>query len=395
MKPSIVFSSVLMALTTLAVSPLANAAASAETLVARETQDVVAVPAQCRWTMWDSFKSNYIENGRVVDNSDPRMITTSEGQSYGLFFALLANDKDAFAELLTWTENNLAEGDLTARLPAWLWGTMDSGRQGVIDQNSASDSDLWIAYSLMEAGRIWDNYYYRTLGHLLALRILKDETKVVDGVGTVLLPGRTGFDLGENHVRFNPSYVPMQILTRLAAENPNSAWKDIAVTSQKLILETMPKGFSPDWVEVTSSSILPDQVKPNIGSYDGIRTYLWAGMLSDKDQNKAALIEKMQPLVSILESTKRIPEKFDTQSGSTSGYSNLGLNASVIPLLMASGHKDLAMEFDAKIKEGFKDIKADNYYQNVLTLFSQGWVDGLYEFDETGKVVPHWDKACQ
>lgn len=58
------------------------------------------------------------ESGRVIDPSDARKITTSEGQSYGLFFALAANDRKAFDLLLAWTRDNLAEGDLTQHLPA-------------------------------------------------------------------------------------------------------------------------------------------------------------------------------------------------------------------------------------------------------------------------------------
>ena len=76
------------------------------------------VSAACRWPAWDQFRKEYVSaEGRVVDPSDPRKITTSEGQSYGLFFALAANDRDAFGKLLQWTQNNLAEGDLRARLP--------------------------------------------------------------------------------------------------------------------------------------------------------------------------------------------------------------------------------------------------------------------------------------
>lgn len=350
--------------------------------------------AQCDWVLWDSFKHNYIQNGRVIDDSDPRLITTSEGQSYGLFFALLANDKETFNQLLTWTEANLAGGDLTARLPSWLWGISEDGKGKILDTNSASDSDLWIAYSLMEAGRLWDNYYYQTLGHLMSLRILKEETTHIDGVGLVLLPGRSGFTLADGGARFNPSYVPMQIMARMKAENPDYPWQELEETSYQLLLKTMPKGFSPDWVKVTPKGIQPDSKEANIGSYDAIRTYLWAGMLSEDSPYKESLIDTMQPLVQILQSTERIPEQLNTQSGEYMGYSNLGLNASVIPLLQASNQTQLAQRFDQKVKQGMEEVEANHYYQNVLFLFSQGWVDERYQFDASGKVMPNWTKTC-
>jgi endoglucanase len=40
-----------------------------------------------------------------------------------LFFALVANDRAQFERLLSWTQNNLANGDLRAQQPAWLWGS--------------------------------------------------------------------------------------------------------------------------------------------------------------------------------------------------------------------------------------------------------------------------------
>ena len=75
------------------------------------------------WTMWDQFKDVNIDKSyRVIDYSDSRSITTSEGQSYAMFFALVADDRPTFDKLLEWTEKNLSRGDITKHLPSWLWG---------------------------------------------------------------------------------------------------------------------------------------------------------------------------------------------------------------------------------------------------------------------------------
>lgn len=114
------------------------------------------VRAACSWPAWDHFKQAYIsDGGRVIDPSDSRKITTSEGQSYALFFALAANDRAMFDKVLRWTEDNLAEGSLNKQLPAWLWGKKADNGWEVLDTNSASDADIWIAWSLLEAGRLW------------------------------------------------------------------------------------------------------------------------------------------------------------------------------------------------------------------------------------------------
>ena len=44
--------------------------------------------AACSWPAWEQFKKDYIsQQGRVIDPGDARKITTSEGQSYAMFFA--------------------------------------------------------------------------------------------------------------------------------------------------------------------------------------------------------------------------------------------------------------------------------------------------------------------
>ena len=102
-----------------------------------------SVQAACTWPAWEQFKKDYIsQEGRVIDPSDARKITTSEGQSYGMFFALAANDRAAFDNLLDWTQNNLAQGSLKENLPAWLWGKKENSKWEVLDSNSASAKNL-------------------------------------------------------------------------------------------------------------------------------------------------------------------------------------------------------------------------------------------------------------
>ena len=149
--------------------------------------------AACSWPAWEQFKQDYIsDGGRVIDPSDARKISTSEGQSYALFFALAANDRKAFDLLLNWTSDNLAQGSLSQHLPAWLWGKKDADTWAVIDKNSASDADIWIAWSLLEAGRLWKAPQYTATGKALLKRIASEEVIKVPGLGLMLLPGNVG-----------------------------------------------------------------------------------------------------------------------------------------------------------------------------------------------------------
>ncbi|OQV64536.1 hypothetical protein AK51_29440 [Serratia nematodiphila DZ0503SBS1] len=129
----------------------------------------------------------------------------------------------------------------------------------------------------------------------------------IPGLGLMLLPGKVGF-VAEDRWRLNPSYLPPQLLARFAALN--GPWRAMREVNQRLWLDTAPHGFSPDWVVWrVGAGWQPDTVKPNVGSYDAIRVYLWAGMLADDDEHKAALLERFQPMAQLTAKQGVPPEK--------------------------------------------------------------------------------------
>lgn len=350
--------------------------------------------AACDWPAWQRFKQDYIsEGGRVIDPSNPRQITTSEGQSYGLFFALVADDRETFDRLLSWTENNLSAGDLTARLPAWLWGQRNGNSWDILDPNSASDADLWIAYSLLEAGRLWDIRRYKTMGTLLLQRIAKEEVVNIPGLGEMLLPGKIGFS-NEDRWRLNPSYLPPQLLARFASLA--GPWKEMVDANQRLWLETAPHGFSPDWVVwQKDKGWQPDETQPNIGSYDAIRSYLWAGMLPNDSPQKTALIQRFQPMAEITQQQGIPPERTDALTGKTSGDGPVGFSAALLPFL-ASNPAPFNQQVLSEQQKRVQDSPpgADAYYSAVLTLFGQGWTEHRYSFNRQGELQSSWNSQC-
>ena len=110
---------------------------------------VAAAEIDCAGPTWlplyQSYARAFLDNQIRVIDRDTGDRTTSEGQAYAMFFALVANDRSRFDALLRWTELNLAAGDLTAQLPAWLWGRDAGDRWGVLDANAASDATLGLA----------------------------------------------------------------------------------------------------------------------------------------------------------------------------------------------------------------------------------------------------------
>ncbi|GKW13387.1 cellulose synthase complex periplasmic endoglucanase BcsZ [Pectobacterium punjabense] len=349
----------------------------------------LATAAVCDWPAWEQYKRYYIsEQGRVIDTSAPNKITTSEGQSYAMFFALVANDREMFDRLLQWTENNLSAGDLRANLPAWLWGESKDKQWTVLDPNSASDADLWIAYNLLEAGRLWKDTRYKTLGTALLKRIAKEEVVTIPGLGVMLLPGKVGFAEKESW-RVNPSYLPPQLLARFAPLG--ETWKNMQRTTQRLLLETAPKGFSPDWVIwQKDKGWQPDTTKPNVGSYDAIRVYLWAGMMADSSRGKADLIKQFQPMIQHTIQQGLPPEKTDTATGAVTGQGPVGFSASLLPML--SRQPDALA---AQRQRLAANPPGDNaYFAASLTLFGQGWDEKRYRFTSQGQLLPSRGSQC-
>ena len=331
------------------------------------------------WPMWDSFKAANIDKSyRVIDYSDERAITTSEGQSYAMFFALVADDRETFDKLLEWTEKNLAKGDITKNLPSWLWGKTNQG-WGIIDSNNATDSDLWIAYDLLEAARMWNVPEYAAKAHAV-MELLKRDVSDVPNLGKVMLPGGRGFD-HPTHVTLNPSYYPVFILRRLSLEDPY--WKSVAEGTVRALVRTAPAGFSPDWAKIdkTGKLIAPEGDDYVLGSYNSIRVYLWTGMLSPEDPAYDILSRQFAPMVKLTERMNMPPEKVNVITGAANQAGSPGFGACLLEMLSGSKTANFIRTVIAS-----EPIIGENYYRSVLMLYGAGFDEGLYRFDRDGRL---------
>ncbi len=355
---------------------------------------VVPVSAsECLWPAWEGYKHALLSHdGRVIDRSSKQQITTSEGQGYGMFFALLANDRDSFAQLLRWTQNNLAEGDLSRHLPAWKWGKDQHGHWSVLDTNNASDADLWIAYSLLEAGRLWGREDYVTLGRNMLWRSAAQSLRKLPGLGLMLLPGDTGFETAEGW-RLNPSYLPLPLLARFSLESP--IWAELADNTRRMLLEGTPKGFAPDWLlwrEGQGWKV--DAVKGSEGSYDAIRVYLWLGMLAPDAPGRTDLLKHFLPMVEVSTRDGFPPASVDSATGAHTGIGPVGFSAALLPLLASDPTSVAALQAQRQ-RLHQEPPQANAYYNQSLTMFGQGWDDHRYRFNKEGRLVPSWVDSCK
>ncbi|CAE6790686.1 Endoglucanase [Paraburkholderia aspalathi] len=356
-------------------------------------------PCNTDWPAYRIFVEHFVQaDGRVIDYSSPQLKTTSEGQSYGLFFALVANDRATFDRLLNWTRTNLAGNQFDAqnvRLPSWLWGKKPDGSFGVLDPNSASDSDLWIAYDLLQAGRLWHESSYTQLGEALAAQIARQEMTTLPGVGPMLLPGPQGFKNG-GVTRLNPSYLPLPVLRALAKDMPNGPWAKLADSAYKLIKTTAPQGFAPDWAAWQNGQFVVDPKEGDTGSYDAIRVYLWAGLTSPADPLAKPWLAALGGMRAKVAQSGIPPEKVSSTTGTASGEGPLSYWGALAPYFKSlNDERGLGL---ARTHLAVLDTNVPGrepvYYDRVLGLFGTGFIDGRYRFDEAGRLVPSWRNAC-
>ena len=349
-----------------------------------------AIAADAGWPAWDHFASGYIrDDGRVVDWTDQAR-STSEGQSYALFFALVAGDRRRFERVLEWTRNNLAAGDLKARLPAWHWGKSGPSGEpvwGVVDDNSAADADLWIAYSLLEAGRLWDRKPYRDEAAALLTLIEAQEVRRA-GPLTLLLPGRNGFETDAG-IRLNPSYLPPFLLKRLAAARPDGPWQSVLDSHVRLLPQLAPGGRMPDWYLLTARGPRLDVPSDGRGSYDAIRNYLWAGVGALSMAETPAVLTALKPYLALLRGIGRTPEAWYPDGRAPTGIAPPGFDAALLPFLRACGADDLAAAARTRLSRArLGDLLGApaRYYDQVLALFGEAHDQNRFRFGPDGRL---------
>ncbi len=348
-------------------------------------------------SLYQAYAGHFLDRQIRVIDRDAADRTTSEAQAYAMFFALVANDRPRFDALLGWTEKNLASGDLATHLPAWLWGRNRSKRWGVLDANAASDADVWMAYSLLEAGQAWNEPRYTSLGRSLASLIVRDEVVEIPGVGVVLMPAPKGFRRGADSYRLNVSYMPLQLFIRLDRLLPGGPWQAMADRIPALVKASSPKGFASDWLEFSpGKGFTPSE----IASYDSIRVYLWAGMLDQSTPGRDAILSVLSGMTAWLRSHSAPPEKVKSDGAVTSPSGPVGFSAAVLPYLSAIGDKPLESAQLARVESAL-DAKTGlygrpaRYYDQNLTLFALGWRERRFWFDSSGALRLGWRDAVE
>lgn len=323
-------------------------------------------------TSWTFYKSVFINNdGRVIDY-EKKSITTSEGQSYALLRAVMINDKPTFEKVYKWTKNNLKRDN--DNLFAWLWGEKDSN-YGQIDDNSATDSDIDIAFALIIASRKWGDSYYLKEAKKIITDIWKHETVLINNKRILT----AGYNQAQKEViDVNPSYFAPYAF-RLFAMYDNNDWNKLINDNYELlekVINSTQSKLPPDWLTIHKSNgefyLDKDSTKSDF-SYDAVRLFIriYLDYLFTKDIRAKKIIENAQ---SITEQTKDSGKLFTNikenaeMRNSDQPLASIGILLPVINYLDPILGKTI---YDNKInnkynKFGYWENPYDYYGQNLV-----------------------------
>lgn len=263
--------------------------------------------------IWPRFKSAFLDSsGRIVDNGNGG-ISHSEGQGYGLWLALTANDRDAFDRIHRWTEATLARHDMA--LYSWRYDPRDENP--VADRNNATDGDIFIAWALARAGEQWRDAALTGRSEEIRAAILAH--LVVERFGRrLLLPGIDGFS-SPNAVTVNPSYFIWPAFDHFRRLDGDAVWGGLIRDSEKLLAAARfgPRRLPTDWLEVTANpTITPAASKPPRFGFDAVRLPLYA-QASGRRQLVSPIIECWGAYI---RAHRAIPAWIDVQSGQEADY---------------------------------------------------------------------------
>ena len=270
---------------------------------------------------WTTYKSQFVDAGRVIDTGN-QGISHSEGQGYGLLFAVFANDKKQFKKIWRWTQQTLQRDD---QLFSWQYTPTKQRKcddSCITDSNNATDGDILIAWALLEAHQKWGVQAYLDQ----ALTILDPiKTKLIkDKFGyQLILPGEFGFEQPDGSIQINLSYWVFPALDLFSDITNDPIWTDVYQSGVDLMKVSRFGDWQlpPDWAIISDDGITLNGALSSDYGYNACRLPIY--LMLAKDNNETLI----GPFLSFW-SQEKIPATVNLKNGELAEYTyNTGMQA--------------------------------------------------------------------
>lgn len=311
---------------------------------------------------WQEYKSLFIApDGRVIDKRN-KDITHSEAVGYALYLAYKYEDKETFNKVYHWYHNNLKTN--TVGLIPWKWGKDKKDKWHLLDTNSATDANLWIAYDNLLMYERTSEIQYKTEALQLIRSIRKNLILEMNGK-TLLLPSEYGYD-HDKYIEINLSYYLFFIFDKFKKYDDNPIWSSLKKDGISLLKEARFTSLqlNPDWIQISKKDHNITLGEKSKFSYDAIRIPLHI-LKSDISDKKALLA----PYVRFVDAMKTLETVFgvvDLKDGTISIYNYAYAQLSVYDMI--DNYSNRSRSFEEKLNTMRKENPDDYYSYSIYLL---------------------------
>jgi endoglucanase len=260
---------------------------------------------------------------------------------------------------------------------------------------------MWMAYDLIQAGRLWKRADYTSVGESLLKLVANKEVSHVHG-SFVLLPAQTGFEHGGTVV-LNPSYMPLFLFHAAAQSQPSGPWTALAASLPSLLRMGSIAGFAADWLQVTPDGTICPIPAPDgstamaTGSYDAIRVYLWSGITSPGTPGRDAVLRELSGMATYMRKHPTPPEFVTEDPPAATHAGPISYSAALIPFLQASQAPEAAALQQRRLNVTWSSRSGlygepPRYYDQNLSMFALGYMEHRYRIRNTGELEVSWQR---
>ena len=315
-----------------------------------------------------SWQKDYVkqeQNTAYIDTTPQKAKQTvlSEAQGYGMEIAAM-NPHGSKARFERLYQYYLANREMGSQLMSWRQVKQDGWH---LDHNSATDGDVFIAYSLILAARRWHDSSY----HKQAVKLINEiMAKEVNPETSCLTVGNWADQESKYYYLFRTSDCLPKELEAFYQVTGDKRWLVVRKTMLKRLKQLSAQsksGLVPDFAWVSKTGVKAVKGKVVSSKYDGD----YAANACRVPMNLAGVNDLDARYV-----CKRMLKFFSKQSTVTAGYSLKGeaLNHyqarwfSAPIFLMASSYRNQGFDnlFSSQKYVLLQKLSGENYYDDVL-----------------------------
>ncbi|MFL2019247.1 glycosyl hydrolase family 8 [Weissella hellenica] len=334
--------------------------------VARQTYD--------RWQKSYVVKQNKNETFVNTSNNRHKPVALSEGQGYGLYITAKAGAKgwakeSDFKKLLNYYLHHREQiGQKTTYLMQWRQSTKKG--EWVSQHNSATDGDLYIADSLMQAQKVWPKHqaYYKKLANKVTADILSYE---YNDKMQVLTAGSWATKKSDYYNLIRTSDVAPGFFEKFYQQTHDKRWLTIKNTMLDRMVDLSDQhktGLVPDFAWVSADSAKPVKSRTIATVDDGhyaANASRVPMMLADSDDKRAQKVQ--QKLLDFFVDQEKITAGYALSGQPLNDYQSNSFRAPLFYAVNKTNDLKYNRLFTSQQKIFARPLVTNNYYDATLT----------------------------